>query len=116
MTTTPEPVPSPEPAAVPQPLWTPGPERIDRAQVTRFHDRVARDHGAPPRDTADPLAAYTALHAWSVREPEAFWRALTEWFDVRFGAPYSQVLADPAMPGARWFPGATVNYAEHALR
>lgn len=41
---------------------------------------------------------------------------MTQWFDVRFSTPPDSVLADPAMPGARWFPGARLNYAEHALR
>ncbi|WP_197372260.1 acetoacetate--CoA ligase, partial [Streptomyces clavuligerus] len=53
---------------------------------------------------------------WSVDELDTFWRAVTEWFDIRFATPYETVLADTAMPGARWFPGATLNYAEHALR
>ncbi|WP_197359838.1 acetoacetate--CoA ligase, partial [Streptomyces clavuligerus] len=59
---------------------------------------------------------YPALHRWSVDELDTFWRAVTEWFDIRFATPYETVLADTAMPGARWFPGATLNYAEHALR
>jgi acetoacetyl-CoA synthetase len=115
MSTTPEPATAPEPAAGPQPLWTPGPERVARAQLTRFHAWAADHHGAPA-PLGGPQRDYTALHAWSVREPEAFWRAITEWYDVRFSSPYETVLADPAMPGARWFPGARLNYAEHALR
>jgi acetoacetyl-CoA synthetase len=100
----------------PQPLWRPGPDRVARAQLTRFHTWAADAHGAPPPDPADPLASYQALHSWSVAEPEDFWRAVVAWFDVRFTTPYETVLADPAMPGAVWFPGATLNYAEHALR
>ncbi|MDX6329379.1 MAG: acetoacetyl-CoA synthetase [Streptomycetaceae bacterium] len=105
-----------EPAATPEPLWRPGPDRTARAQVTRFQAWAAGHHGAPAGDPSDPVASYHALQAWSVREPEAFWQAVAAWFDVRFSAPYESVLADPAMPGARWFPGATLNYAEHALR
>ncbi|WP_018548921.1 acetoacetate--CoA ligase [Streptomyces sp. LaPpAH-108] len=96
--------------ANPQPLWQPDPERIDRARITRFQAWAADHHGAP----AD--GGYFALHQWSVAEPEAFWRAVTEWFDVRFDTPYARVLGDRSMPGAQWFPGATLNYAEHALR
>jgi acetoacetyl-CoA synthetase len=107
---------TPEPDHAPEPLWTPGPERVARAQLTRFHDWAAGAAGAPAALPGDPQGSYDALHAWSVREPEAFWRAITEWYDVRFGAPYEAVLADASMPGARWFPGATVNYAQHALR
>ncbi|MEV6006896.1 acetoacetate--CoA ligase [Streptomyces sp. NPDC051976] len=107
---------TPEPAHDPEPLWTPGPERIARAQVTRFQEWAADRHGAPAGVPGDPAGSYAALHAWSVREPEVFWRAITEWFDVRFGTPYEAVLADASMPGARWFPGGTLNYTEHALR
>ncbi|WP_405734651.1 acetoacetate--CoA ligase [Streptomyces sp. NBC_01537] len=113
MSSTSEPAATPE---TPEPLWRPGPDRIAAAQVTRFQAWAAACHNAPPNDPADPEASYAALHAWSVREPRVFWRAVTEWFDVRFSTPYETVLADPAMPGARWFPGATLNYAEHALR
>jgi acetoacetyl-CoA synthetase len=107
---------TPQPATAPQPLWTPGPERIAAARVTRFQDWAAGRHGAPAGVPGDPAASYAALHTWSVRKPEDFWRAVAEWFGVRFSSPYERVLADPAMPGARWFPGATLNYAEHALR
>ncbi|MEU7137391.1 acetoacetate--CoA ligase [Streptomyces sp. NPDC046261] len=107
---------APQPADPPQPLWSPGEDRIARAQVTRFHHQVADRHGAPAPVPGDPVASYAALHRWSVENPEQFWQALTEWCDVRFSSPYERVLADPSMPGARWFPGATLNYAEHALR
>ncbi|MEU4212623.1 acetoacetate--CoA ligase [Streptomyces sp. NPDC026206] len=107
---------APQPVDPPEPLWRPGEDRIARAQVTRFHSRAAERHGAPAPVPGDTVASYTALHRWSVEEPEPFWQALTEWCDVRFSSPYERVLADRAMPGARWFPGATLNYAEHALR
>ncbi|MGW3245608.1 acetoacetate--CoA ligase [Streptomyces sp. NPDC001070] len=113
MSTTPEPTADP---VTEQPLWQPGPDRVSGAQVTRFQTWAAERHGAPAPDPADPVAGYQALHAWSVREPEAFWRSVVEWFDVRFSSPYETVLADASMPGAKWFPGATLNYAEHALR
>ncbi|NUS14076.1 MAG: acetoacetate--CoA ligase [Streptomyces sp.] len=100
----------------PEALWTPSPERVSRAQVTRFQSWAHERYGAPPVRPDDAQAGYADLHAWSVRESRTFWQALTEWYDVRFGTPYETVLADDSMPGARWFPGATVNYAEHALR
>ncbi|MFC5724272.1 acetoacetate--CoA ligase [Streptomyces gamaensis] len=105
-----------QPAPHPEPLWRPGADRIARARVTRFQAWAAEHHGAPAPAPGDPAASYTALHHWSVTELERFWQALVEYCDVRFGSPYRRVLADPAMPGARWFPGATLNYAEHALR
>ncbi|GLV77696.1 acetoacetate--CoA ligase [Streptomyces hygroscopicus] len=100
----------------PQPLWQPGADRIARSRLTAFHTWAAERHGAPAPSPDDPAAGYAALHRWSVEELETFWQAVAEWFEVRFTTPYERVLADAAMPGARWFPGATLNYAEHALR
>ncbi|MFC9286445.1 acetoacetate--CoA ligase [Streptomyces sp. NPDC057052] len=94
----------------PEPLWRPDPQRTAEAQVTRFQTWAAERHGAPSD------GGYPALHRWSVDELETFWKAVTEWFDVRFSTPFTRVLGDRAMPGAQWFPGATLNYAEHALR
>ncbi|MEU3458773.1 acetoacetate--CoA ligase [Streptomyces sp. NPDC006733] len=105
-----------EPAHAPEPLWTPGPERVAGARVTHFQTWAAERHGAPAGDPADPAASYRALHAWSVREPAVFWGAVAEWFQVRFSTPYEAVLADASMPGAQWFTGSALNYAEHALR
>ncbi|KPI21470.1 acetoacetyl-CoA synthase [Actinobacteria bacterium OK074] len=96
--------------ANPTPLWQPDAERIAQAQLTRFHAWAAAHHGAPAE------GGYAALHRWSVDQLDTFWKAVTEWFDVRFSTPYARVLGDRAMPGAQWFPGATLNYAEHALR
>ncbi|MDT0381253.1 acetoacetate--CoA ligase [Streptomyces sp. DSM 42041] len=108
---------SPQPdTPAPQPLWRPGPERIRSAAVTRFQEWAADHHGAPRGLPDDPEASYAALHRWSVEALPDFWRAVAAWFDVRFATPYDTVLADDAMPGAVWFPGATLNYAEHALR
>ncbi|MGX1121899.1 acetoacetyl-CoA synthase [Streptomyces ambofaciens] len=98
------------PTENPQPLWQPDAQRIAQARITRFQTWAAEHHGAPAE------GGYAALHRWSVDELDTFWKAVTEWFDVRFSTPYARVLADRSMPGAQWFPGATLNYAEHALR
>ena len=97
-------------AANEAPLWEPGPDRIAAAAITRFQSWAAERYGAP----AD--GGYAALHRWSVDDLDAFWRAVADWFDVRFSTPYDTVTGDRTMPGAQWFPGATLNYAEHALR
>ncbi|GAB2631718.1 acetoacetate--CoA ligase [Streptomyces capparidis] len=100
----------------PEPLWQPSQEQVRAAQLTRFHTWAAERHGAPAPAPGDPAASYRALHQWSVTEPARFWQAVAEWYEVRFTTPWEAVLADPAMPGARWFPGATLNYTEHVLR
>lgn len=97
-------------ATQPEPLWAPGPDRIAAARITAFQAWAAERFGAPVE------GGYPALHAWSVDELDTFWQAVAEWFDVRFTTPYQSVLADRSMPGAHWFAGSTLNYAEHALR
>ncbi|MDX6744214.1 acetoacetate--CoA ligase [Actinocorallia sp. A-T 12471] len=61
------------------------------------------------------FADYTALHTWSVTDLDGFWSSIWEYCGVRPHTPPTAVLDSRAMPGARWFPGATLNYAEHAL-
>ena len=61
------------------------------------------------------LADYDSLWRWSVGDLAGFWGALAEFAGARFHSPPRAVLVEPTMPGARWFPGATLNYAEHAL-
>ncbi|WP_329585049.1 acetoacetate--CoA ligase [Kitasatospora sp. NBC_01250] len=105
-----------------QPLWRPRPEAAAATRLVAFQAWAAEHHGAPAAplapapDDATAAARYAALHAWSTADLARFWTAVTEYFDVRFGTPPQAVLADATMPGTRWFPGATLNYAEHALR
>ena len=82
-------------------LWQPGPEAWETAL-----GRFARRHG---------FDDYASLQAWSVADLDGFWRAVTDELGVRWHARPSEVLAERAMPGARWFPGGTLNYAEQAL-
>jgi acetoacetyl-CoA synthetase len=67
-----------------------------------------------------PTSDYPALWEWSVANPARFWRAVWDYFDIPAAtgpAPADGgVLADPAMPGARWFPGVTLNYVDQVLR
>ncbi|MFD5553350.1 acetoacetate--CoA ligase [Streptomyces sp. NPDC127068] len=92
------------------PLWQPDRRTVESARITRFQTWAAAHHGAPAH------GGYPALHRWSVDALDTFWQAVAEWFDVRFTTPPTQVLGTRRMPGATWFPGATLNYAEHALR
>jgi len=58
---------------------------------------------------------YDAAWRWSVADLDAFWRSVWDHFGVVAHAPPTAVLAERAMPGAVWFPGAALNYAEHAV-
>ncbi len=59
---------------------------------------------------------YQQLWEWSTTQIEDFWASIWEFFDVQASAPYAQVLAERTMPGAQWFVGARLNYAEHIFR
>jgi acetoacetyl-CoA synthetase len=59
---------------------------------------------------------YAELHAWSIDDLEGFWASVADLTNVVWHASPERVLAERSMPGARWFPGATLSYAEHALR
>jgi acetoacetyl-CoA synthetase len=96
--------------AVPEPkvLWTPSPERIERAAVTRYSRWLAETRGLE-------FEGYHDLWRWSVRDVEAFWGSLVEFCRVRFVEGGDRVLANDVMPGASWFPGSRVSYAEHVF-
>jgi acetoacetyl-CoA synthetase len=82
-------------------LWEPPAELRERSHMARF----MADRG---------FGDYAALWRWSVEDLEGFWAAIWERFDV--GGGYDRVLADASMPGAVWFPGARLNYAERLFR
>ena len=88
----------------PRPLWTPSRERVERSTLTRF----AREHDLPE--------SYDELWRWSIGDLERFWGAVWDFFDVRSEEPYERVLGDREMPGAEWFPGTRLSYAEHIFR
>lgn len=90
-------------------LWTPSADRVADAGITHFMQWLAAQRGLE-------FADYDALHAWSVRDLAGFWQAVWDYFEIKSSAPHTAVLARADMPGAEWFPGARLNYAEHMLR
>jgi acetoacetyl-CoA synthetase len=91
-----------------QPTWTPPAERFAESAYTRWLGWLARERGLHFRD-------YREVWRWSTTEIEQFWESLLHFFELR-ATPHRAVLEDRTMTGARWFPGAHLNYAEHALR
>lgn len=90
-------------------LWQ-GSDAFRRSSnVARFMDWLRAERGL---DFAD----YAGLQAWSASEIEAFWAALWDYFDIMSDTPCESVLERREMPGAVWFKGSRVNYAEHILR
>jgi acetoacetyl-CoA synthetase len=90
-------------------LWQPSAAEVSRCELTCYTQWLQRERGVRCSD-------YTALHAWSVAEQAAFWRSLVDYFQVRLHTAERSVLSSAVMPGARWFDGATLNYAERALQ
>ena len=92
-----------------QPLWEPSAEMKQQANVTHYMQWV--------EDTRQlHFASREDLWKWSVTNIEDFWASLWEYFHVQSSKPYNRVLTARKMPGAEWFPGAELNYAEHVFR
>ncbi|HEX4679306.1 MAG TPA: acetoacetate--CoA ligase [Gaiellaceae bacterium] len=91
------------------PIWCPAPAAIEGSELTRYQHWLAAAHG---RTFAD----YQALWEWSTTDLDGFWGSLWEYFEISASAPYERVLGSRTMPGAEWFPGAELSYAEHIFR
>jgi len=90
------------------PLWEPSPEDVERVEMTRYMRWAGERRGRP-------FADYDELWRWSVDDVEDFWASIWEFFGLRSSRPYERVLDSRRMPGARWFEGAELNYAENML-
>lgn len=89
--------------------WTPTPQQIESARITQFMHWLAHSRGLA-------FEHYDALWRWSVDDVDGFWRALWDWAQIRSPQSRGVALADGAMPGAQWFPGVELNYAEQVFR
>jgi acetoacetyl-CoA synthetase len=90
-------------------LWTPSPERVANSRLTAFMNWLRTERGR----TFDN---YTQLWQWSVTDLDGFWQAIWDYFKIEASAPPTSVLGNRKMPGAEWFPGARLNFAQHVLR
>jgi acetoacetyl-CoA synthetase len=82
---------------------------VQQATLSRYMRWLEERHGLA-------FADYESLRRWSIAELEPFWASIWEFFEVKAARPYERVLGNREMPGAEWFPGAELNYAEHILR
>ncbi|MDE2977126.1 MAG: acetoacetate--CoA ligase [Acidobacteriota bacterium] len=89
-------------------LWRPTSEQVESCNLTGYLRWLERERSLR-------FAGYDKLWRWSVTDLEAFWGSIADHFDVRFRTPPERAIAGRPMPGASWFPGARLNYAEHAL-
>jgi acetoacetyl-CoA synthetase len=90
-------------------LWQPSDALQRESSLRAYMDWLARTKGLS-------FEQYEPLWAWSVANVEAFWESLWEFFQIQASHPYTEVLSQHTMPGARWFTGAQLNYAEHVFR
>jgi acetoacetyl-CoA synthetase len=89
-------------------LWTPPADVAERSELGSYLAWLRRERGLD-------FPGYEELWQWSVTDIEGFWASLWDYFGIRASVPYERVLGSRAMPGAEWFPGARLNYAEHML-
>ena len=89
-------------------LWMPPPDVRETTEIGRYLTWLERERGLVFQE-------YNELWRWSVDDLPGFWSSIWEFFEVKSRAPYEAVLADDAMPGATWFPGARLNFAEHLI-
>ncbi|BAL86068.1 putative acyl-CoA synthetase [Actinoplanes missouriensis 431] len=90
-------------------LWEPPADIRETSRIGRYLSWLEAERGLV-------FADYAALWEWSVTDLTGFWQSIWDYFEVVAHDPPEAVLGDTTMPGARWFPGATLNYAENLLR
>ncbi len=89
-------------------LWKPSAELVERSRLTEFMRWLERERGLSFDD-------YAELWQWSVDDLDAFWGAIWDFFEVQADGERGTVLGSRKMPGAKWFPGTQLNYAEHVF-
>jgi len=93
-----------------KPLWVPSEERVKQANITRFMKFVNERHNVE-------FDSYDQLYEWSIENISEFWEAMWNFGDVKASRGYDVVVDDLGkFPGARWFVGARLNFAENLLR
>ena len=91
-------------------MWTPSQERIEKTNMYKFMQIINKKHGTDFKD-------YPGLYDWSVSNLKDFWAAMWDFADIKASKPYTEVIDDDTkMPGAKWFQGAELNFAENLLR
>lgn len=90
-------------------LWEPSEDMKAQANITRYMDWLKAEKGLQFDD-------YAGLWQWSVTQIEDFWESLWRFLQIKASKSYSHVLSGRKMPGAQWFSGAELNYAEHVFR
>ncbi len=95
---------------MPKPLWEPSSKRIQSTNMYRFMQEVNQACNTDFKD-------YDALYQWSIDDLESFWAEVWRFTLIKASKTYDKIIDDPnKMPGAKWFPGSRLNFAENLLR
>ncbi len=89
-------------------LWSPSAELVERSRMTEYLRWLEAERGLR-------LDGYDELWQWSVDDLEGFWSSIWDFFGVQADGGYDRVLSSGTMPGAEWFAGTSLNYAEHVF-
>jgi acetoacetyl-CoA synthetase len=95
-------------AATPEKLWEPPAELVEHSRMTEYMRWLAAERGLD-------FDGYHELWRWSVGDLEGFWSSIWDFFEVRADGGHDRVLGSREMPGAEWFAGTSLNYAEHVF-
>ncbi|CAN2039780.1 Acetoacetyl-coenzyme A synthetase [Candidatus Magnetomoraceae bacterium gMMP-15] len=91
-------------------LWKPSEEYIKQSNIYKFMQNVNKKYGLDLKD-------YPGLYQWSIDNIPEFWAEMWDYADIKASQTYAQVIDDiNKMPGAKWFAGAKLNFAENLLR
>lgn len=105
----------------PNMLWSASPDQRAQSNIQAYITWLS-EHQMVRCDQAECFTQHHNLHDyhqlwhWSTHHIEDFWQSIWQYFQVESSTPYQRVLAEQVMPGARWFEGAQLNYAQHSLR
>ena len=95
--------------SAPKKLWSPSQSRIEQCNLSRFIQQVQSQH--------PEVTDYDSLYKWSVTDTPGFWNEFWEFSDIKSSSKATEILVNPeAMPGAEWFKGSRLNFAENLLR
>jgi len=95
-------------AGAPEKLWDPPAELVERSRLREYMGWLSTERGLD-------FGTYDELWRWSVSDLEGFWSSIWEFFDVQADGEIERALSSREMPGAQWFTGASLNYAEHVF-
>ena len=92
-----------------QPLWIPSEDRIKNSNFSKYYDFLKKEYNLS-------FSNYHELHNWSVTDIEKFWESIWKFSGIIHSKSYDKILDNRIMPGANWFEGSKLNFAENLLR